>query len=358
MAKRRTTSRSRKSKSRTNKKSRINIMNIKSSVGYSPTIPPMLNNSRDIMNAKQNMKKVKNMMVAVTASWCGACHNISDDLNKAIRDPNNTSPGTRIDEKMLGKFNRVLKTPIEPPHFPYFVVIDEQGQLKEVLETMEAVKRFLKSSGSASKNSPPLPLPLPPPLSQPPSPVNAIVPSYVPSNAPEEDSDSDSDSDVPNGANLSILSNASGMPTGVVSKSMTNGEQGLPMSLTPKKASTNSSTATMINSAISASTPVPSVMKMPPVPIANMPNVGKGSSANMKSAVPPSRESDALTPLGTSNPLSPPNSQKGGCLYESLAAAAYQLAPPAVLLGIAAATLRRRRGRKAKKTTNKRRGPR
>jgi len=336
-------------------------MNIKSSVGYSPTIPPMLNNSRDIMNAKQNMKKIKNMMVAVTASWCGACHNISDDLNKAIRDPNNTSPGTRIDEKMLGKFNRVLKTPIEPPHFPYFVVIDEQGRLKEVLETMEAVKQFLKSSGSAS-----LPLPPPPAFNStqpssstgaPPSPVNAVVPSYVPSNAPEEDSDSDSDSDVPNGANLSILSNASGMPTGVVSKSMTNGEQGLPMSLSSKKSSTNSSTATMINSAMSASasTPVPSIMKMPPVAIANMPNVGKGSSANMKSAVPPSRESDTLSPMGTSNPLSSSNSQKGGYLYESLAAAAYQLAPPAVLLGIAAATLRRRRGRKAKKT---RRGPR
>jgi hypothetical protein len=101
-------------------------------------------------------------------------------------------------------------------------------------------------------------------------------------------------------------------------------------------------------------------MKMPPVPIANIPNVGKGSSANMKSAVPPSRESDALTPMGASTPV-PSDSQKGGCLYESLATAAYQLAPPAVLLGIAAATLRKakktRRGRKAKKTKNKRRAP-
>ena len=332
-------------------------MNIKSSIGYSPTIPPMLNNSRDIMNAKQNMKKVKNMMVAVTASWCGACHNISDDLNKAIRDPNNTSPGTRIDEKMLGKFNRILKTPIEPPHFPYFIVIDEQGQLKEVLETMDAVKQFLKSSGSASPMASPM---APPPMlpapnarnnSAPPSPVNAIVPSFIPSATPEDESDDESD--IPNGANLSILSNESGMPTGIVSKSMTNGEQGLPMST--KKSATNSSTATMINSAISASTPVPSVMKMSPVPISNALGVGKGASANMKSAVPPSRESDVLSPMGTSNPLNPPNSQKGGYLYESLAAAAYQLAPPAVLMGIAAATLRKRRGRKAKKTQRGRR---
>jgi hypothetical protein len=89
-----------------------------------------------------------------------------------------------------------------------------------------------------------------------------------------------------------------------------------------------------------------------------MPNVGKGSSANMKSAIPPSRESDALSPMGVSSPPMPSNSQRGGCLYESLAAAAYQLAPPAVLLGIAAATLRKRRGRKAKKTKNKRRSPR
>jgi hypothetical protein len=334
-------------------------MNIKSSIGYSPTIPPMLNNSRDIMNAKQNMKKVKNMMVAVTASWCGACHNISDDLNKAIRDPNNTSPGTRIDEKMLGKFNRVLKTPIEPPHFPYFIVIDEQGQLKEVLETMDAVKQFLKSSGSASRMASPPMVPVPnasnmsASTGKPASPVNTIVPSYVPSATPEDESDDESD--VPNGANLSILSNESGMPTGIVSKSMTNGEQGLPMSLTPKKSSTNSSTASMINSAISASVPVPSVMKMSPVPISNALGVGKGASANMKSAVPPSRESDALTPMGTSTPSSLSNSQKGGYLYESLAAAAYQLAPPAVLMGIAAATLRKRRGRKAKKTQRGRR---
>jgi len=333
-------------------------MNIKSSIGYSPTIPPMLNNSRDIMNAKQNMKKIKNMMVAVTASWCGACHNISDDLNKAIRDPNNTSPGTRIDEKMLGKFNRLLKTPIEPPHFPYFVVINEQGQLKEVLETMEAVKQFLKNSGSAPMGSE-IPLPPPPtsasasasaPTGNISSPVNAIVPSYVPSATPEEEDEDEDEDDVPNGANLSIVANETGAPVGVVSKSQTNGEQGLPLALSPKK-SNNSSIASKINSAMNASsTPVPAIMKMSPVPISNALGVGKGTSANMKSAVPPSRESDALTPMGTSNPLSASNSQKGGCLYESLATAAYQLAPPAVLLGIAAATLRKRRGRKAKKT--------
>jgi hypothetical protein len=314
-------SKARKSKSKS-KRSRIEIHgintgSIKSNVGFSPSIPPMLNNSKDIMNAKQNMKKIKNMMVAVTASWCGACHNISDDLNKAIRDPNNTSPGTRIDEKMLDKFNRVLNTPIEPPHFPYFIVIDEQGNLKEVLETMEAVKQFLKSPKPASMT----PVNTVPPVNAV-SPVSAIVPSYVPSATITTDDAEDEAEEAALSKKFESLS--------------------VPSNLSLTK---SPSIGTQINSAIR-----PSPMKIEPV--SGIPNaVVKGPSAlppnsTMSGAVPPRAENDAVSPSGTTTATS---NQKGGCLYSSIANVAYQLAAPAALFGIAAATLRKK-GRKTKKS--------
>ena len=276
------------------------------------------------MNAKQNMKKIKNMMVAVTASWCGACHNISDDLNKAIRDPNNTSPGTRIDEKMLDKFNSVLNTSIEPPHFPYFIVIDEQGNLKEVLETMDAVKQFLKSPKPATM-SPVTPVNAVSPVNavtpvNAVSPVSAIVPSYVPSATITTDSDEEEEAALSKKfESLSIPSN---------------------LSLTKSP-----SAGTQINSAIK-----PSPMKMEPV--SGIPNnVVKGPSAlppnsTMSGAVPPRAENDAVSPSETTTATS---NQKGGCLYSSIANVAYQLAAPAALFGIAAATLRKK-GRKTKKS--------
>jgi len=101
--------------------------------------------------------------------------------------------------------------------------------------------------------------------------------------------------------------------------------------------------------------------------------VAKGPSQSilnansMKMATPPNQALDALpnnsqTPsgLGTGEPFAPeasnkttdPVAQVGGCLYAGLAQTTYDLAAPAVLLGIAAATLKRKglrsRGRKSK----------
>ena len=321
-------------------------MNIKSSIGYSPTIPPMLNNSRDIMNAKQNMKKVKNMMVAVTASWCGACHGISDDLNKAIRDPANTSPGTRIDEKMLGNFNKILKKPIEPPHFPYFIVIDENGNLKEVLETMEAVKQFLKrprsSSGmpsgaedlmaqpyGPSSTSTQDPGSASPSASVSPSPSPSASPSYSPSASPQspEEEEAEEEALQKTFEAISFTPNESGLPTGLTVRNQT------PMGA--------SKPSPMISTK-------PSPMKMKQV--TGMPNfvAQRKLSPNslMETATPPSLSVDKITPSSTSSSVI---TQGGGCLYSSLAATAYQLAPPAVLLGLAAATLKRKQKSRTKR---------
>jgi hypothetical protein len=82
-------------------------------------------------------------------------------------------------------------------------------------------------------------------------------------------------------------------------------------------------------------------MEMKPVSMTKM-----NSAAT---ALPPNaRVMDTITPARGSEPMSP--AQGGGCLYASLASTAYQLAPPAVLLGIAAATLKRK-----KRSTRRRR---
>ena len=323
------------------------------------------------MNVKQNMKKINNMMVAVTASWCGACNNISADLDNAIRDPNNTYQGTRLDEKMLDKFNRILKVPIKPPpHFPYFIIINEKGQLKEVLDTLEAVKQFLKgsnpspirppvtnrmngiysavtgdptnssapvnSANNSSANNPSSPVNSAnnPSANNPSSPVNSannpssIVPSYVPFATVENESDSDSDSDSENEEEEVALS-----------------KKFESMSVSPDL-TLASSTANQINSVIkSASTQMEPVSGMPNV-VAKGPSLLPANST-MSGAVPPSSNYDAVSKMNTGTPLG----QKGGCLYSSIANVAYQLAAPAALLGIAAATLRkgrrnRRRSRK------------
>jgi hypothetical protein len=109
-------------------------------------------------------------------------------------------------------------------------------------------------------------------------------------------------------------------------------------------------------------------MKMESV---GVPNVGKGPSASlmnvsnsMKNATRPNAASDVrINPANLSNSANPANlsnsanpsnlsnstKQAGGCLYESLAASAYNLATPAALLGIAAVTLSKKKGRKTKR---------
>ena len=65
--------------------------------------------------------------------------------------------------------------------------------------------------------------------------------------------------------------------------------------------------------------------------------------------VPPSAANDQM-PSNTSTTT--PSNQVGGNLYGALTSTTYQLAPPAILLGIASATLgsRKRRAKKSKRT--------
>jgi hypothetical protein len=80
-----------------------------------------------------------------------------------------------------------------------------------------------------------------------------------------------------------------------------------------------------------------------------IPGIAKLPSTTMSTATPPVQLMDQINQKRKLSQI-----QAGGSLYASLASTAYQLAPPAVLLGIAAATLRKRRGRKGKKSRKSR----
>jgi len=261
----------------------------------------MLNNSRDIKkfatSMRQNQKnEVARLFLAITAQWCGACHSVSDRLNKALKKP--AVSASRIDETKLSELNQTLNTNIEPPHYPYFIVLNTQGSIVKILKSIDEVEDFLKTTPN-KEGSNPMPV---------------------------------SNSRSNEGSNP--------MP---VSKS--NNEGSNPMLVSNSRA----------NNSISKSSQIPDRSL-------NVGDMGEGDEdeeeeeqsltmemkpVSMKinsaaTALPPNaRVMDTITPARGSEPMSP--AQGGGCLYASLASTAYQLAPPAVLLGIAAATLKKKR---------------
>ena len=93
---------------------------------------------------------------------------------------------------------------------------------------------------------------------------------------------------------------------------------------------------------------VPGNSASPMNPVSPSVNQEDSASAEPSPILPPSAASDQ-SPTNTS---AAKNSQAGGDLYSALASTTYQLAAPAILLGIANATLgsRKRRSKKTKRT--------
>jgi len=323
------------------------------------------------------MRKIKNTLVAVTAKWCGACHSISDRLNNAIKNSNNA---TRIDETLLDKFNSTLKTSIEPPHFPYFIVIDQSGKIVNVLKDMDAVEEFLENRSNEGTGDP---TSLSNSASMSTSAMNKNINAVINNN---------NNSFKKNNVN-SLLANSKN--NNVKSLIANNNKKNNNEKMNSVMNSINQSVKnSFINndseedeeydmdpnriSIVPDNTGLP--MKMESV---GVPNVGKGPSASlmnvsnsMKNATRPNAASDvrmnaanpanlsnSANPVNLSNSANPANlsnsanpsnlsnstKQAGGCLYESLTASAYNLATPAALLGIAAITLSKKKGRKTKR---------
>ena len=329
------------------------------------------------------MRNIKNTLVAVTADWCSACHSISGRLNNAIKNSNNA---TRIDETLLDKFNSTLKTSIQPPHFPYFIVIDQSGKMVKVLKDIDAVEGFLENTSnegtgdpeslSASMNSRSMN-----------KNINAVINNN--SNSFKKNNVNSLLSNNKNNNVKSLISNNSKKNNNEKMNSVMNS---INQSMKKSFINNNGNDENQENqknqenqedededeendmdpnkiSIVPDNTGLP--MKMESV--SGVPNnVGKGPSAplmnasnsnispmnvsnSMKNATRPNSMLDvrmnASNAANASNPANLSNSAKqaGGCLYESLAASAYTLATPAALLGIAAATLSKKKSRKTKR---------
>ena len=392
-----------KSKSRSKSKRKTpsprEIHNIRSNIGYSPTIPAIIKNVNDIKKIGKNMHNIKNTLVAVTAKWCGACHSISDRLNNAIKNSNN---GTRIDETLLDKFNSSLNTSIQPPHFPYFIVINESGKVVKVLKDIDAVEEFLGNTSNEGTGDPEL-LQNSMNVNNQASiktsamnkNINAIINnnnnSLKKNNVNSLIANSNNNSFKKNNINSLIANSKNNKTSFIANNNKKNNNEKMnsvmnSINQSMKKSFFNNNgngneddeEEDMDPNKISImpdNTGLP--MKMESVGI---PNVGKGPSASfmnasnpinlsnsMRNATRPNVMSDirmnATNPTNLSNSANPTNlsnsanptnlsnsaNQAGGCLYEGIATAAYNLAPPAALLGIAAATLSRKKSRKTKR---------
>jgi len=314
------------------------------------------------------MRNIKNTLIAVTADWCSACHSISGRLNNAIKNSNNA---TRIDETLLDKFNSTLKTSIQPPHFPYFIVINQSGKMVKVLRDIDAVEQFLENVSNEGTGDPES-LSASMSTSAMNKNINAVInnnnnsfkknnvnslmanskknnnekmntvmnsinqsmkKSFSNNNNNEEDEDEDEENDMdPN--KISIVPDNTGLPMKMESVGVPNVGKGPSASLMNASNSNMSNANSSMNSSNSNMSNANSPMNV---------------SNSMKNATRPNAMSDAR--MNTANPANLSNSanQAGGCLYESLAASAYNLATPAALLGIAAVTLSKKKARKTKR---------
>jgi hypothetical protein len=283
----------------------------------------MLNNNRDIKKVvvKLNNKKeeVMRLFLAITAKWCGACHAVSDRLNRAIKGTRLAA--TRIDEQNVSKLNEALNSSIEPPHYPYFIVVDQEAKIQQVLSSIEEVEQFLAST---------------------------------PDNDETHDEESGTDP----------------KPVSRSNKSATV----LPESVATEPHRSNKSPSAIPDKSLSVEVEEEEEEEVEPnasmKQVSNMPQVGKLPSAtpglaNQKTptpvlnasasatALPPNAQQlDTITAKPPTAPLSP--AQGGGSLYANLASTAYQLAPPAILMGLAAATLKcKSKKRRARRTQRK-----
>jgi hypothetical protein len=310
MAKSKSQSRSgsRSRKSRRSRPSRIEIHTIQSNVGFTPKIPTTMRNRQDVAKLEKHLGQIKAMLIAITASWCGACHQISDKLNKALNDPKNVMPGYRLDYTSLPDLNKVMKTPVEASAYPELSITDNEGNVLFKPKSVEEADDFLKgrlpiSSSASASNS---------------------------MKTPEEKAAEEAEEEeIAN--QMASLSVPEDLPTLMKSAKSQSQPQSKSMNSIMKMESVNLPETQSTQS----QTMIPGITKLP--------------STTMSTATPPVQSMDQINQKRKLSQI-----QAGGSLYASLASTAYQLAPPAVLLGIAAATLRKRRGRKGKKSRKSR----
>ena len=239
---------------------------------------------------------MEKMVVAITAEWCGACQRIKKQLHDILRSNRSGIPATNIDLDMLGQ-NSAIPAPTSVPSIGVYM----NGKLVKKIEGMEELSALLKSKPSAngmSKNM-------------------GSTNQMSTNNGSAKNMGSTNQMSTNNGS-------AKNMGTTTASTNM-----GTKQTLVPEEEEDLAMESVSIQPN-SAGRPA-SITMEPVTPAPVLPP----SPANDQSPAPPTVKS--------------PN-QAGGNLYGALASTAYQLAPPAILLGIANATLgKKRRTKKAKR---------
>lgn len=284
------------------------------------------------------------LFLAITAKWCGACHAVSDRLNRAIKGTRMAA--TRIDEQNVPILNNALNSSIEPPHYPYFIVMNQQGKIQQVLSSIEEVEQFLASTPKNNETHDEESGTDPKPVSRSNKSaiVNPIVQPISRSNNGTEPQ-SVSRSNKASAATEQPVSRSNKSPSPIPDKS-----------LSVEVEEEEEEEEVEPNASMKQVSNMPQVGKLPSATpgLANQQTPNPVLNANASgSALPPNaRKIDTIEAPAPSEPLSP--AQGGGSLYANLASTAYQLAPPAILMGLAAATLKcKSKKRRARRTQRK-----
>jgi thiol-disulfide isomerase/thioredoxin len=278
-------------------KSKKSFKNKKSYVGRSPSFPTIVETEADATELLKAVKQLQAMVLVITAEWCGACKRIKEELHQTLRSNTSSLFAANIDEsKLSSAFN------ITPKQFPTFAVV-KKGKVVGELSGLAELNAMTQPKNAKSVMKA---------IS-----ANKSLPS-VPSAKSTANEEEEREEEPMNMSAIRIQPNANGRPASVT----------VEQTVTPDTWSAKLVSQTSV------------------------PGVGKSNSASQ--ILPESMAADQATVTTSKRPG---NRSVGGSLYGAMASTAYELAAPAILMGIASATLgtkRSKRTKRSKKGTRRR----
>ena len=110
---------------------------------------------RDVRLLQELMKKIRNVdiVLAVTASWCGPCQRLKPVLERVSKTPNQTVPLINVDESVFNKTPFANKVNVS--QYPTIVKVGKNGNVTPIerKQTLEEDEANLKNIVTAPKSS-------------------------------------------------------------------------------------------------------------------------------------------------------------------------------------------------------------
>lgn len=110
---------------------------------------------RDVRLLEQLMKKIRkvDIVLAVTASWCGPCQRLKPVLERVSKTPNQTVPLINVDESVFNKTPFANKVNVS--QYPTIVKVGKNGNVTPIerKETLEEDEANLRNIVTAPKSS-------------------------------------------------------------------------------------------------------------------------------------------------------------------------------------------------------------